>query len=183
MSKLVNDLNRLNRTRIVAEEPEDNEPQKFASTDAEKKIGKKDYVLAVLMVILIIFSALSMILSVNTFNENSRANEQVRHVAEVVKSQGSDVSLLTSSVQEARKNFEANFDKTTTQIGALGSEVDSNNQQLDQMKSDLSELKMTLEKMVDELKLSDRVMLKNLYETENRIKKLEDNSSLFLNLN
>jgi len=183
VSKLMNDLNQLSDTRkeqnnVVVEESKDVQ-ENVQIVHKHKGI----YFLSVLVVLLIGISTFSMSTSLKIYEQVGKTEAASNTIIQTLDRQGQDIQDLRAFVMEKSLEGMAQITELNKQLDALKESVKEGDKELADVAVAFGDLKASVETDVEDLKMSNKLMMKKVIRLNDKVEKLEDTNSLFYNIN
>jgi len=176
MSKLMSDLNSLSESRkmdegVIIEEVQENQEQ-IQTLPEYKGI----YFLSFLMILLIGFSVLSISISLKTFTQLEATWADSKAILETLNRQQNDITTLQSLITDRASRELAQIKDVKGQINELKVAIKNREDEFSEMRIAYNDLKVSTQGLIEELQLSDQLMLKKYIILNNQFQKFsEDN--------
>ena len=175
MSKLMNELNRIDESRrahnnIIVDDTPEQPAQAQVHVVKEHKVI---YVIAFLVVVLVALSVVSMSASLKTFSQLENAELASSVVLKTLAKQSNAIQSLEALITDKNSEELARIDELRDQMKELNVVMMEREKGIMEMAGDLKTLKNSMEDSVDDLKMSDRLMLKKYITLNTRVRAVE----------
>ena len=177
MSKIMNDLKQLSQRRklqgdiLIEEEQPTQETARIVQGP-----GGKVLVLGGLLVLLIVLSVISMVTSVKIYQQMEKTGIVSNTLIQNLRIQGDEIRELKALVQR-------DSEEGLIQTAALNDQLDGLRKKQGEMSKASESLKKSVESSLEDLKASSELMQNKYILLNDKVKKLEDNYSIFYNVN
>jgi len=189
MSKLMSDLNSLNQTRkgdggvVIEEIQKTQETQEIQEQPRTVSEYKGIYFLGFLMILLIGFSVMAMSVSLKTFSQLEAFWADSKKPLEILKKQQNDIGALRSLIADGAAEELAHMEDVKVQINELKIAVNDREVKLSEINVAYNDLNTAMQASIDELKLSEQLMLEKLILINDQVQKISKEDLLILNTN
>lgn len=182
-SKLLNDLNQLSQSRVVqnsvvSEDMKPTQTEPVSSAGANKGV----YFIGGLAVLLIVFSALSMSISLKISTQFEKAGSDAAAVMEALNKQKNEIQHVQSLVKEKNAEILAQVSDLNVRLDILEKAVKQGDAHISEISAAQGALKSLLESSIRDFNVSDQLILEKHIQLNNKVQKMIDKNPLFLNL-
>ena len=186
MSKIMNDLKQLGQRRkiqndILIEDEDEGPAEEKARIDQGP--GKGVLVLGGLLVLLIVLSVISMTASVKIFQQLEKSGTASQTLIQNLKIQGDEIRDLKALVKSNSEEGQTRISALSGQLDGLRKAVEEGDKKLSAISKAHATLKESVETSLEDLKASSEQVQNKYILLNDKVKKLEDNYSIFYNVN
>jgi len=177
----MSDLNSLNETRkdddsvIIKDAQEDQEQAHIVPE------YKGIYFLSFLMILLIGFSVISLSISLKTFTQLEASWADSKTILETLRIQHKDIAVLHTLIADGAAEELAYNEDLKAQINELKAAIKNSEDEFSKMHVAYSDWKVSTQGLIEELKLSDELMLKEYTLLNDQFEKFSKESISILN--
>ncbi len=160
MSKMVNNLNQLSQSRKTQDGVVIDDTSKTENPVNRGNDSRGVYFLSFLVVILIALSAVSMSVSFKTFVQVEESWADSTAILKALSKQTkeiSDIKIIISGEADKRMSFVRSINK---RISGLEEKLNDNGKEVSYLKANQEDLKSSVNDTIEDLKVSDNLMLK-----------------------
>jgi len=169
MSKLMSDLNKLDDTRnmqgsiVVEDEP-------IIQERPNPTYNHRDfYILSFLMIVLIALSALSMSTSLKTYTQMEESWADSKEIINTLDRQQKDIEVLRSLLKDNSSDEFVKISDLNNQTREFKNAIKEKEQELYDIKIATNTLKGSMQDSIDELKMSNTLMLKKVKQLNDQV--------------
>ena len=172
MSKLMSNLKDLDKNRKRQENIIVDEPQGQSGQVHIIREHKGIYFLSFLVMLLIACSAVSVSISYKTLAQMGDGHDKTELLFKTIKQQNSDLAGLKALIQKSEKNGIARMDTIKAQIHGLELSLKDREAQYTKLSMAHDELRSGLDKSIDDLKMSDSLLLNKVTQLNDKVKEI-----------